>query len=70
MRAGAVTTCFLQDLEVRAEQLAVDGPSLKLEQFLRKNYGMERLLHQSNNFAIVPSFFDYNQDIRYVPLNI
>lgn len=62
----AVTTCLLQDLDVRTEQLAVDGPSSKMEQFLLKNYGVERLLRQNNNFAVAPSFFDYNEDVRYV----
>ncbi|XP_026316329.1 alpha-tubulin N-acetyltransferase 1-like isoform X2 [Hyposmocoma kahamanoa] len=54
---------MLLDLGVRAEQLAVDGPSPKMEQFLRKNYGVERLVRQNNNFAIAPSFFDSVEDI-------
>ncbi|XP_049884920.1 alpha-tubulin N-acetyltransferase 1-like isoform X3 [Pectinophora gossypiella] len=55
---------MLQEEGVRAEQLAVDGPSAKMEQFLRKNYGVERLLRQNNNFAVAPQFFATSNDVR------
>ncbi|XP_034839602.1 alpha-tubulin N-acetyltransferase 1-like [Maniola hyperantus] len=48
---------MLNDLEVTPDSLAIDGPSPKMEDFLRKNYGVERLIRQSNNFAISDSFF-------------
>ncbi|XP_049884919.1 alpha-tubulin N-acetyltransferase 1-like isoform X2 [Pectinophora gossypiella] len=54
---------MLQEEGVRAEQLAVDGPSAKMEQFLRKNYGVERLLRQNNNFAVAPQFFATSNDV-------
>ncbi|CAK1588146.1 unnamed protein product [Parnassius mnemosyne] len=48
---------MLQDMETSAHELAIDGPSPKMEQFLLKNYGIERLLKQNNNFAVAPQFF-------------
>ncbi|CAG9558693.1 unnamed protein product [Danaus chrysippus] len=48
---------MLQDMEVSAQELAIDGPSPKMEQFLKKNYNVERLLRQNNNFAVSPQFF-------------
>ncbi|KAI5640899.1 GNAT acetyltransferase, mec-17 domain-containing protein [Phthorimaea operculella] len=48
---------MLQEENAKAEHLAIDGPSPKMEHFLRKNYGVERLIRQSNNFAVSPQFF-------------
>ncbi|CAH0716362.1 unnamed protein product, partial [Brenthis ino] len=63
---------MLQDLETSAQELAIDGPSPKMEQFLRKNYGIDRLIRQNNNFAISPQFFaavaDINKSGRSTPV--
>ncbi|XP_023941073.2 alpha-tubulin N-acetyltransferase isoform X2 [Bicyclus anynana] len=48
---------MLNGLNTSANKLAIDGPSAKMEQFIRKNYGVERLIRQSNNFAVPPDFF-------------
>lgn len=48
---------MLLDTETSIEKLAIDGPSPKMEQFLRKNYGVDKLMHQKNNFAVSPQFF-------------
>ncbi|XP_072930970.1 alpha-tubulin N-acetyltransferase 1 isoform X2 [Epargyreus clarus] len=48
---------MLQDLQTTAKELAIDGPSPKMEQFLRKNYGVDVLMRQNNNFAVSPDFF-------------
>lgn len=53
-----------QDLETAAHELAIDGPSAKMEQFLAKNYGIERLLRQNNNFAVAPQFFAGATEIK------
>lgn len=49
---------MLHELEVTASQMAIDGPSDKMELFLSRNYGISKLLRQSNNFAVAPSFFE------------
>ncbi|CAH0577700.1 unnamed protein product [Chrysodeixis includens] len=49
---------MLQDLEVMAWEMAIDGPSAKMEQFLSRNYAVDRLMRQNNNFAVAPNFFD------------
>ncbi|CAG9781737.1 unnamed protein product [Diatraea saccharalis] len=54
---------MLQDMETSAQKLAIDGPSPKMEQFLSKNYGLEKLVRQSNNFAVSPSFFNKTGEI-------
>ncbi|XP_075991242.1 alpha-tubulin N-acetyltransferase-like isoform X2 [Anticarsia gemmatalis] len=54
---------MLHDMEMHAHQLAIDGPSAKMEQFLAKNYEVERLLRQNNNFAVAPQFFERFADI-------
>lgn len=55
----------MQDLEVTASQMAIDGPSNKMELFLGRNYGITKLLRQSNNFAVAPDFFERtDQEIR------
>ncbi|KAJ0178881.1 hypothetical protein K1T71_005656 [Dendrolimus kikuchii] len=48
---------MLKDLETSPSQLAIDGPSPKMEQFLTRNYGIH-LVKQNNNFAIAPQFFE------------
>lgn len=52
----------MQELEIRADQLAIDGPSDKMEQFLARNFGVEKLMRQNNNFAVARSFFDRSDD--------
>ncbi|CAB3226480.1 unnamed protein product [Arctia plantaginis] len=54
---------MLQALEVHPYELAIDGPSTKMEQFLAKNYGIDNLLRQNNNFAVAAQFFDNVVDI-------
>ncbi|KAG7294892.1 hypothetical protein JYU34_022726 [Plutella xylostella] len=54
------------DQGVSVKQLAIDGPSENMCKFLRKNYGVEELVRQSNNFAVAPEFFQQDSDeIRY-----
>ncbi|KAM3956901.1 alpha-tubulin N-acetyltransferase 1 isoform 2-T2 [Aphomia sociella] len=48
---------MLNDMECTPVELAIDGPSPKMESFLAKNYGVERLVRQNNNFAVAPQFF-------------
>lgn len=59
-------TLNFQDMEVSAQELAIDGPSPKMEQFLKKNYNVERLLRQNNNFAVSPQFFGAVPEMKYV----
>ncbi|XP_063393550.1 alpha-tubulin N-acetyltransferase 1 [Cydia fagiglandana] len=63
---------MLQDTGSRPQDLAVDGPSSKMETFLAKNYGVDRLIRQSNNFAVSPAFFitspDANKSGRNTPV--
>ncbi|XP_041987048.1 alpha-tubulin N-acetyltransferase 1-like [Aricia agestis] len=54
---------MLQDNNAAAKDLAIDGPSQKMEQFLRKSYGIERLIRQNNNFAVAPEFFSTNTNM-------
>ncbi|CAG9138199.1 unnamed protein product [Plutella xylostella] len=53
---------MLQDQGVSVKQLAIDGPSENMCKFLRKNYGVEELVRQSNNFAVAPEFFQQDSD--------
>ncbi|XP_048006286.1 alpha-tubulin N-acetyltransferase 1-like isoform X2 [Leguminivora glycinivorella] len=53
---------MLQDTGSRPQVLAVDGPSSKMETFMAKNYGVDRLIRQSNNFAVSPDFFITSRD--------
>ncbi|XP_045783950.1 alpha-tubulin N-acetyltransferase 1-like isoform X2 [Maniola jurtina] len=53
---------MLNDQQVTPDSLAIDGPSPKMEHFLRKTYGVEHLIRQSNNFAISDKFFDTTVD--------
>ncbi|XP_053624933.1 alpha-tubulin N-acetyltransferase 1-like isoform X2 [Plodia interpunctella] len=55
---------MLREAGARPQQLAIDGPSPKMEKFLAKNYGVDRLIRQNNNFAVAPSFFDSLRDVR------
>uniref|UniRef100_A0A2A4JCB2 Alpha-tubulin N-acetyltransferase n=1 Tax=Heliothis virescens TaxID=7102 RepID=A0A2A4JCB2_HELVI len=48
---------MLTDLEVNAWEMAIDGPSEKMEKFLARNFGIDRLMRQSNNFAVSTVFF-------------
>lgn len=58
---------IFQDLEVMPWEMAIDGPSSKMEQFLSRNYGIERLMRQNNNFAVAPGFFDRtDEEIKYL----
>ncbi|XP_053624935.1 alpha-tubulin N-acetyltransferase 1-like isoform X4 [Plodia interpunctella] len=54
---------MLREAGARPQQLAIDGPSPKMEKFLAKNYGVDRLIRQNNNFAVAPSFFDSLRDV-------
>lgn len=52
-------------------ELAIDGPSPKMESFLSRTYAVDRLMRQSNNFAVAPGFFDRSdEDIRYFTLTL
>lgn len=48
---------MIQDMKKNPYDLAIDGPSPKMEQFLARNYGLSHLIKQNNNFAIAPQFF-------------
>ncbi|KAF9410285.1 hypothetical protein HW555_010592 [Spodoptera exigua] len=53
---------MLHELEVTAWQMAIDGPSEKMEKFLSRNFGIEKLIRQNNNFAVAPNFFDRSDE--------
>lgn len=53
-------------METAAHELAIDGTSAKMEQFLHKNYKVDRLLRQNNNFAVSPKFFQAVPEMRFV----
>ncbi|XP_022832425.1 alpha-tubulin N-acetyltransferase 1 isoform X2 [Spodoptera litura] len=53
---------MLHELEVMAWQMAIDGPSEKMEKFLSRNFGIEKLIRQNNNFAVAPNFFDRSDE--------
>ncbi|KAH9638347.1 hypothetical protein HF086_006527 [Spodoptera exigua] len=53
---------FYVELEVTAWQMAIDGPSEKMEKFLSRNFGIEKLIRQNNNFAVAPNFFDRSDE--------
>ncbi|CAH0401802.1 unnamed protein product [Chilo suppressalis] len=55
---------MLQDMQINPSELAIDGPSPKMEKFLLKNYGITKLIRQSNNFAVSPSFFTQTGSAR------
>ncbi|KAG6446972.1 hypothetical protein O3G_MSEX004693 [Manduca sexta] len=55
---------MLADNETSPFEIAIDGPSPKMEQFLARNYGVDRLLHQNNNFAVAPQFFQHTNELR------
>ncbi|KAL0851705.1 hypothetical protein ABMA28_000030 [Loxostege sticticalis] len=54
---------MLEDTGTSAAELAIDGPSPKMEQFLARHYGIQRLMRQNNNFAVSPQFFAKTADI-------
>ncbi|XP_052751416.1 alpha-tubulin N-acetyltransferase 1-like [Galleria mellonella] len=54
---------MLKDMECSPLEMAIDGPSAKMESFLAKNYGVERLVRQNNNFAVAPQFFSNAVDV-------
>ncbi|XP_063837960.1 alpha-tubulin N-acetyltransferase 1-like [Ostrinia nubilalis] len=54
---------MLEDLGMTTSELAIDGPSAKMEQFLARHYGVQRLMKQNNNFAVAPQFFAKATDI-------
>lgn len=53
---------MLKDLNVMAWEMAIDGPSEKMEKFLSRNFGIDRLMRQSNNFAVAPNFFQQSDN--------
>lgn len=50
---------MLQDTGSKVNNLAIDGPSPKMINFLLKHYGLH-LQRQANNFSVDESFFDGN----------
>lgn len=48
---------MLNDLKVDVNELAIDGPSPKMILFLQRNYGLDHMMRQTNNFAISTGFF-------------
>ncbi|XP_063546947.1 alpha-tubulin N-acetyltransferase 1 isoform X2 [Cydia strobilella] len=61
---------MLQDTGSRPQDLAIDGPSSKMETFLAKNYGVDHLIRQSNNFAVSPAFFITSPDANNTGRNL
>ncbi|XP_059055165.1 alpha-tubulin N-acetyltransferase 1-like isoform X2 [Achroia grisella] len=55
---------MLKEYDCSPFELAIDGPSKNMTDFLRKNYGMENLLFQYNNFAVAPDFFSHIKKAR------
>ncbi|CAG4941900.1 unnamed protein product [Colias eurytheme] len=49
---------MLMDQGKRPDEFAIDGPSSRLESFLKKHFGTERLIRQTNNFAVTAKFFE------------
>ncbi|XP_013137585.1 PREDICTED: alpha-tubulin N-acetyltransferase-like [Papilio polytes] len=49
---------MLEDQKLKPYELAIDGPSLKMLQFLKKHYNFNEVLKQSNNFAVCDKFFE------------
>jgi len=48
---------MLHEEQVAPVKLAIDRPSEKFLKFLRKHYGLERTVPQSNNFVVFDGFF-------------
>ncbi|XP_014369672.2 alpha-tubulin N-acetyltransferase-like [Papilio machaon] len=49
---------MLQDQKLKPYELAIDGPSPKMLEFLKKHYNFIKVLKQSNNFAVCEKFFE------------
>lgn len=48
---------MLQDMNVKAHQLAIDKPSQKFLCFLNKHYGLNQIVPQNNYFVVFSKFF-------------
>lgn len=49
---------MLKDAQIHPAKIAIDRPSLKLQSFMRKHYGLSQFIPQSNNYVIFSQFFD------------
>ncbi|XP_013138080.1 PREDICTED: alpha-tubulin N-acetyltransferase-like isoform X2 [Papilio polytes] len=49
---------MLEDEKLKPYDLAIDGPSPKMLEFLKKHYNFNKVIRQSNNFAISEKFFE------------
>ncbi|XP_014369851.2 alpha-tubulin N-acetyltransferase 1 isoform X2 [Papilio machaon] len=49
---------MLQDQKLKPYELAIDGPSPKMLDFLKKHYNFTKVIKQSNNFAVCEKFFE------------
>ncbi|KAK3605240.1 hypothetical protein CHS0354_037640 [Potamilus streckersoni] len=54
---------MLKDTGVQPEHLAIDKPSFKFSQFLKKHYNLKVEIPQVNNFVIYEGFFDGRTDV-------
>ena len=50
---------------INPDSLAYDRPTLRLLSFLKKNYGLDNYITQSNSFIIFDSFFSENSILNY-----
>lgn len=49
---------MLASEQTRPEHLAIDSPSEKCVQFLKKHYGLNNPIQQTNNYVVFPGFFE------------
>ncbi|KPI91990.1 Alpha-tubulin N-acetyltransferase [Papilio xuthus] len=49
---------MLEDQKLKPHELAIDGPSPKMLEFLKKHYNFTKVLKYSNNFAVCDKFFE------------
>ena len=49
---------MLKDAQTLPHKIAIDRPSLKLQNFMRKHYNLHQYIPQSNNYVIYSQFFD------------
>ncbi|XP_043287041.1 alpha-tubulin N-acetyltransferase-like [Venturia canescens] len=49
---------MLAEEKIKPVKLAIDRPSEKFLQFLRKHYGLDRVIPQNNKFVVFQGFFD------------
>ena len=57
---------YMLDYEnINPDSLAYDRPTLRLLSFLKKNYGLDNYITQSNSFIIFDSFFSENSILNY-----